>query len=115
LLGPETHHLILKNDATPFEVRIKNYTGWSIGGVRMDSVSYFNTSYIVDGNNEHRKLGVALHDTMTVEWVELYRIDGGRKLKVKPQPNTTGKERSFDFCFFSPFYCDTNLKITQQP
>jgi hypothetical protein len=110
-LGLETHHLYLKSDTTSFEVGIKN-VGWSIAGVIMDSVFYRNSLHVVADERGNRPN--LYYDTLTVEWIELYRIDGGRKLKVKPQPNTTGAERSFEVLFFYPGYVhDADLKITQ--
>ncbi|MDR1624277.1 MAG: hypothetical protein LBS04_04820 [Tannerellaceae bacterium] len=110
-LGLETHHLLLKNDAAASEVRIKN-TDWRIAGIGMDSVLHQNSSAMVSENGNYYR---TYRDTMVMEWIELSRIDDGRKLKVKLQPNTTGKERSFEVVFFAPYRHDTALKITQQP
>ncbi|MDR1624278.1 MAG: hypothetical protein LBS04_04825 [Tannerellaceae bacterium] len=111
----ETHHLLLKNDTTFSEVRIEG-TDWAISGVFMDDSLLWNDTYTT-GVDEYGVQLFCLHDTMVVKWVELSKIEGGRKLKVKPQPNTTGAERSLEVIFSPPYSSvnDTYLKITQQP
>ncbi|MDR2533402.1 MAG: hypothetical protein LBC81_01275 [Tannerellaceae bacterium] len=115
-MGLETHHLILKNDATPSEVRIKDNGAW-IGGIMMDDSAIIenNTHIIVDQLGNHF---TRYRDTMVAKWVELYMLDNRHILKVKPQPNTTGVERSFEVLFSSPYpntVNDAYLRITQKP
>jgi hypothetical protein len=84
----ETERLVLKSDATPYEVGVKG--GWWIGFVTIDGEIYKNTFRETAGATS----GINIpRDTLKAGWIEVYRIDKGSKVKVVPQPNTTGSER----------------------
>ncbi|MDR2776326.1 MAG: hypothetical protein LBC19_16630, partial [Tannerella sp.] len=85
----EKRELLLKSDATPYEVGVKG--GWWIESVEIDGEQYKNTLREIAGPTS----GINIpHDTLTADWIEVYRLDNGKKIKVAPQPNTTGAERS---------------------
>jgi hypothetical protein len=117
-IPPGGHHirclektsLRLKSDATPFEV--KGYIQ-PIVSIEINGKVYENPPFDIVYRNGLGHSEVS--DTMAVEWIEVYRIDKARKLKVKPQPNTTGAERSLIINLWDgdPGYYDTSLTVTQ--
>jgi hypothetical protein len=109
-LGLEKHSLLLKNDGTPDEVGVKD-GGWSISGIVADGEIHENSTYLLN-DDKHREV-LTYRDTMIFDWIEIYRINEGHTLKVKPQPNTTGSARSIEIGFFAPYRHDCDLVITQ--
>ncbi|MDR3244946.1 MAG: hypothetical protein LBT50_00760 [Prevotellaceae bacterium] len=84
----EEDNLLLKSDATPFEVSTLN-DGWDIVFIEVDGQRYGNTFYI---KTDYRGMINTYHDTLSAAWIEVYKLVD-YKLKIQPQPNTTGKER----------------------
>jgi hypothetical protein len=116
-LGLETHRLLLKNDGTPGEVRVKE-GGWMIAGVVSEGEWYENSRYVK--RDDKGNTATVYRDTMIFDWIEIYRIldrpfafTEGHTLKVKPLPNTAGSERSIEIVFFAPYFHDCDLVITQ--
>jgi hypothetical protein len=105
----EKTSLQLKSDATTFEV--KGYI-IPIERIEIDGKIYENSWVDVIYRNGlgHKELC----DTMTVEWIKVWRTNGNR-LVLKPQSNTTGAERSLTVYLWEmvPGYYNTSLEVTQ--
>ncbi|MDR3309389.1 MAG: hypothetical protein LBS80_05495 [Tannerella sp.] len=90
-------NLQLKSDATSFEVSTLNDL-WEIGSIEVDGQRYENTSYV---KTDEKGIINTRHDTLSVAWIEVYKLDY-YKLKIQPQPNTTGKERRLKIHLWAP-------------
>jgi hypothetical protein len=114
ILCLEKTSLRLKSDATPFEVK-GNIS--IVGRMEIDGKTYKNPTIVyygheTDESSEIEKTGFR-GDTVAIGWIEVRRT--GKGMRLTPQPNTTGAERSLTIHFWnpSPSYYDCSLTVTQ--
>ncbi|MDR0230582.1 MAG: hypothetical protein LBI82_00480 [Dysgonamonadaceae bacterium] len=88
--------LLLKSDATPFEVKPLD-SNWKLGAIEVNGEIHQNTYAYTTGITLGQNI---FRDTMSVKWIEVYKLSN--IIKVKPHHNTTGTERNLKLHLWAP-------------